>query len=131
MLGLSSPPQPLLLLIEELKEPMLKTRSIKSIATIALALGPVDTREFLVPFLSNLFHQESMECQLAILEITPSLIPYLGHSFHSYLLLEMVIDILCLYDEKDIRELGFSCLFKILSRVDIRKAQSMLYNSLK
>lgn len=48
---------PLLLFMQELKEPSLKIPSIKSVSTIALALGPEKSRELLVPLLGALFHQ--------------------------------------------------------------------------
>ena len=122
---------PLHLFSEEIKEPSLRISSIHTVSTIAVALGPQNTRETLIPFLSALFHQEGQECQLAILQVLPSLIPHIGHSFYSYLLLEVAMDILCLYDEKEIRDAAFTTLYKVLSRIDVRRAEAMLYNTLQ
>lgn len=61
----------------------------------------------------------------------PSLASYLGGKFYSYLLLELLIDILCLYDEKDIREWAFQSLEKVLNVIDIRRAEKAICSTLQ
>ena len=51
---------------------------------------------------------------------------YIGKSHHSRIILELIMDILCVYSNKEIREEAYVCLEKVFAFIDVRKAQNML-----
>ena len=55
---------------------------------------------------------------------------YIGKSHHSRIILELVIDVLCVFSNKEIREEAYACLEKVFAVIDVRKAQNMLVDAL-
>ena len=82
--------------------------------------------------MASIFPQESTETKKYIIKALTSLLheDYLGKSKHGCCILEVIIDILCVYDQKDIREEGYLCLEKVLTFIDVRKAQEILLTAL-
>lgn len=72
--------------------------------------------------------EESTEIQKLILKGFAQLLHpiYIGKSNYSRLILEIVMDILCVYSNKEIRDEAYACLEKVFAFIDVRKAQGML-----
>lgn len=92
---------PMYLFHKEIKDKSLKKSALESITTFSIALGRRKTREQLIPFLGQLFIEENVEMKKIILKgLTKLLHPvYIGKSHHSCLILELVMDILCVFAE--------------------------------
>jgi serine/threonine-protein phosphatase 2A regulatory subunit A len=88
---MSSPPSqlyPIHLLMDELKseEVVLRLSSIRRLSTIALALGPLRTREELVPFLQDQLDDED-EVLLVLAEELGNFAEYVGGKEHAWTVL--------------------------------------------
>ena len=124
---------PLYLLQQEIKDKSLKKSALESVTTIAIALGRKRTREQLIPFLGKVFVEENNDNKKIILKrLTDLLHPiYIGKPHHSCVILELVMDILCVYPAADIRAEAYECLEKVFAFMDVRKAQNILVGALK
>lgn len=71
---------PLVVLIDELKSSDQKRRckTVKTLPTFAIALGPLKTRKFLVPFIYDLFQDEDQDVVMTVIQTVPTLLNYLG-----------------------------------------------------
>jgi hypothetical protein len=76
---------------------------------------------------------ENAEIQKIVLKgLTDLLHPiYIGKAHHSRVILELIMDILCVYSNKEIRDEAYVCLEKVFSFIDVRKAQNTLVEALK
>lgn len=86
----------------ELKGKPLKKSALESLTTISISLGRKKTREQLIPYLKSIFVDENHEVQKCILIGLGNLLHpvYIGKPHHSRLILELVIDVLCVYSNK-------------------------------
>lgn len=56
---------------------------------------------------------------------------YIGKPHNSCVILELVMDILCVYEEMEIRSAAYGCLEKVFAFIDVRQAQGILVAALK
>lgn len=87
---------------QEVKDRNLKMPALQSVTTISIALGRKRTREQLIPYLGSIFTEETVEIQKIILRGLAQLLHpvYIGKSHHSRIILELVMDILCVFSNK-------------------------------
>lgn len=101
---------PIILFTQELKDKNIKKQAIQEISTIALVLGPNKIRNQLVPILIKTFVNESLELRITIIKSFVTLLQYIQHSSYAFSILEFVLDVLCVFNEEDLRKQAYNTL---------------------
>ena len=69
-----------------------------------LVLDPKDVKNEVIPLLIKTFVHESTEMRVAIVKSMPKLMEFIGHLNNATVMVEFIIDTLCVFSEQDIRK---------------------------
>jgi serine/threonine-protein phosphatase 2A regulatory subunit A len=122
---------PIGVLIDELKseDPKKRISSIRSLSTIAIALGPERTRNELIPFANELLDDEDEV--LAILSDTlPILVDYVGGPQFHHLVLA-ALEKLCYVEDQTVRDKAIGSLKKVLTSIDCKKNEDVIMKMIR
>lgn len=65
-----------------------------------------------------------------LLKALPTLLPYLGNESGKLAVLEMLMDILCVFEEEEIRKEGFRSVEKVVGAMELGKVEKVLVEGL-
>lgn len=95
---------PIAILSEELKNKTIKKQSVQEIQTIALTLTSTQIKDNLIPLLIKTFVQENLEMRIAILHSFIKIVDLFDYTTTAYPMLEFIIDVLCVFNESELRQ---------------------------
>jgi hypothetical protein len=67
-------------------------------------LEPREIKEELVPLLIKTFAQENTEMRVSIIKCFPQLLEHIGHPNNATVLLEFLVDVLCVFEDQELRK---------------------------